>query len=149
MLLAILTGILSGYWLARHSVLQRPFARALLLASFPLYHLVFALFALFAQFVTSAPFVTSAAGGFDEALAAQQGAWTMVGHELVATLVFWALAFWSQRQAPVLPAALLGHGVYDLLLASDAAPWWWGAFCASVDIMLALLWWKGLQRSNH
>ena len=140
MLLAILTGILSGYWLAHHSVLQRPFARALLLASFPLYHLMFALIA---------QFVTSAAGGFDEALAAQQGAWTMVGHELVATLVFWALAFWSQRQAPVLPAALLGHGVYDLLLASDAAPWWWGAFCASVDIMLALLWWKGLQRSNH
>ncbi|MCH4296571.1 hypothetical protein MJ923_19885 [Shewanella sp. 3B26] len=122
MLLAILTGILSGYWLARHSALQRPFARVLLLASFPLYHLVFALFALFAQFVTSA------AGGFDEALALQQGAWTMVGHELVATLVFGALAFWSQRQAPVLPAALLGHGVYDLLLASDAAPWWWGAF---------------------
>ncbi|MBT1444981.1 hypothetical protein KJI95_10640 [Shewanella sp. JM162201] len=127
--LVILSGAAIGVWLARHPRLQSPLPRAALLASFPLYHVLFALLAFH---------------GTSEITRLQQD----LLHELVAMAGFWLLAWESLRHRAVLPAALLAHGLYDGLLASAAAPWWWAGFCGAVDITLALLWWAQATRRH-
>jgi len=64
---------------------------------------------------------------------------------------FVALAIIGARASSwILAAALLGHGIFDVLAGSvfaNPAPGWWGPFCLGIDVVLALalaaILWRG------
>jgi len=95
-------------------------AYPLLLASFPVYYFVFAIY------------------GND---------FTALGKELVAGMVFFAFAFVAYKSQRALAAVLVGigcilHAVYDafhnLLFTNAGTPGWWIEFCGSIDLILGV-----------
>jgi hypothetical protein len=101
----------------------------LLLASFPLYYWVFALYAADYQ-----------------ALANE----LVVGAAFI-TLAWLAYKLSGARSLIILAMAFIGHGVYDIIhfyvFTNPVAPGWWPEFCGTIDIVLGLymLWLANLN----
>ncbi len=77
--------------------------------------------------------------------AAMSGIPQVMALETAVAVFFLATAIFAYRRSLwIVPAALLGHGLYDfghfLLFKNPGAPPWWPAFCASADFTLAAIW---------
>ena len=64
--------------------------------------------------------------------------------ELIVASVFIAITVSGVPRWPwLVPSALLLHGLFDLvhqaLLNNDGVSIWWPSFCATVDVLLAIL----------
>jgi hypothetical protein len=105
-------------------------AYPVLLASFPVYYWVFALYAVDYQALVN---------------------------ELVVGAAFLAIAWLAYRVNDIrslfiLAIGFIGHGAYDIVhlavLANSVAPLWWPEFCGSIDIILGvyMLWLARLKR---
>lgn len=92
----------------------------LLLSTFPVYYLVFAVY------------------GSD---------YTALQSELLAGVLFFALSYWAYRLRSftalfVLAIGYIGHALYDVvhnaLFVNSGAPVWWPEFCGSVDLLIGI-----------
>ena len=99
---------------------QTPFAYPLVLASFPLYYFVFAIY--------SKDFVA-------------------LYNEFVVGLIFFSLAIAAIKSKMKTAAVLIGissisHAVYDgfhnMLFINSGTPAWWLEFCGSIDLILGM-----------
>jgi hypothetical protein len=95
-------------------------AYPILLATFPLYYWVFALYAADYQALMN---------------------------EIIVGVVFIGLAWLAYRLHDlrallILAIGFISHGVYDIvhsrLFASSVAPTWWPEFCGSIDLLLGM-----------
>lgn len=95
-------------------------AYPLLLSTFPIYYLVFAVY------------------GSD---------YTALLSELLAGVLFIALSCWAYRLGSfnalfVLAIGYTGHAIYDFghdaLFVNAGAPLWWPEFCGSVDLLIGI-----------
>jgi len=123
-LLALLIGILTSlyilYRFKKTGLEKSSWAYALLIASFPLYYFIFALYVQDYQ---------------------------VLSYEILIGLCFFALAYLAyklKRKLALFLLALLSisHAVYDYfheaLFINEGTPSWWIEFCGSIDIFLGL-----------
>ncbi len=99
---------------------KRKWVYPLLLATFPVYYWVFAIY------------------GAD---------YTALQTELIAGILFIALSYWAYRLRNfnallVLAVGYIGHAIYDFghnaLFVNSGAPSWWPEFCGSIDMLIGI-----------